>query len=100
MYEGNAIDIRDDVARLRSVEKRRERDHRIAEYASRPHRALLDDVRADQTWRARVRRRTLQRLLTLRDERDLGRESAQLPLQGEQALIHGGAQDDSHPNAH
>lgn len=98
--DGGAVDIRDDSTRLRSVEECRERNLWLAEYPARALHSCLDDVSINEARRPRIGRKVFQRLVTIGDERDLGGERAQLPLQSEKPLVGGGAQDDGHPCAH
>ena len=87
MHDRHAIDVGDDAARLRAVEERGEGRNGIPEHPPGTHCAPLDDVRTDKPRRPRVGRDALETLLIAGDERDVRRENAPLPLQGDEPLI-------------
>ena len=90
MDDRRPVHVGNDATRLGAVEKGREGGNRIARHGSRLQRVSLREVGAHEPRGPRVGRRTLERVLTVGDERDVRCEGAKLPLQGDETLIHRG----------
>jgi len=94
--ERRALGIRDDVTRLRTVEKGSEPHDGIAENATRPYDACFNDIGVNESRRAGIGRRVLECRSAIDDQRAFGKHGAKLPLEPDEPLIQRGSEDDGH----